>query len=63
MPFIKVPGLAGKLYVPDDRPPGSKKHPCRDCFGCQQCSDDRCCLCRSEWIKGKKAACGEVNCC
>jgi len=48
MTFINVPGLAGKLYVPDGRPPGSKKHPCRDCFGCQQCSDDRCSLCRSE---------------
>ena len=48
MTFINVPGLAGKLYVPDGRSHGSKKHPCRDCFGCQQCSDDRCSLCRSE---------------
>jgi len=48
MAFISAPGLAGKLYVPDGRPLRSKKHPCRDCFECQQCSDDRCSLCRSE---------------
>jgi hypothetical protein len=48
MAFINVPGLVGKLYVPDDRPLRPKKHACPDCFGCQQCSDDRCRLCRSE---------------
>jgi hypothetical protein len=48
VPFIKVPGLSGKVYVPESCSAASKKHPCRDCFGCQQCSDDRCSLCRSE---------------
>ena len=44
--FVRVPGLSGKVYVPEPCPAASKKHPCRDCFGCQQCSDDRCWLCR-----------------
>lgn len=46
MPFIMVPGLSGKVYVPEPCAAASKKHPCRDCFGCQQCSEDRCSLCR-----------------
>ena len=45
--FVRVPGLSGKVYVPEPCPAASKKHPCRDCFGCQQCSDERCSLCRS----------------
>jgi hypothetical protein len=47
MPFVRVPGLSGKVYVPESCPAESKKHPCRDCFDCQRCSDDRCRLCRS----------------
>jgi hypothetical protein len=47
MAFINVPGLAGKLYVPEGRLLRSKKHSCPDCFGCQQCSEERCRLCRS----------------
>lgn len=47
MAFVRVPGLPGKVYVPEPCPADSKKHPCPDCFGCQRCSDDRCALCRS----------------
>lgn len=47
MGFITLPGLPGKVYVPANRPADSKKHPCPDCFGCQNCSHDRCGLCRS----------------
>jgi hypothetical protein len=46
MAFIRTPGLSGKLYVPE---PGGREHskrPCPDCFGCQQCSDTRCGVCR-----------------
>jgi len=46
VPFIKVPGVSGKVYVPESCSAASKKHPCGDCFGCQRCSDDRCNLCR-----------------
>jgi len=46
MPFVTVPGLKGKVYIPDDKPECSKKHPCRDCYSCQMCSDDRCEVCR-----------------
>mgnify|MGYP006901960248 CR=1 FL=1 len=44
MGFIRMKGVEGLVYVPEDtgRP---KKHPCRDCFSCQWCSDNRCELC------------------
>jgi len=61
MAFVSVPGLKGKVYVPDESRGGSKKHPCQDCFSCQQCSDDRCRVCLSfcqcccnDQIKSKK---------
>jgi len=47
MSFVSVPGLKGKVYVPDELREGSKKNPCQDCFSCQQCSDDRCRVCLS----------------
>ncbi|MBI9083139.1 MAG: hypothetical protein JEZ11_06035 [Desulfobacterales bacterium] len=44
MPFVRMKGLPGKVYVPDiRREPG--KHGCPDCYRCQQCSDDRCQVC------------------
>ena len=46
MPFIRIQGLHGMVFVPECCSPDSKKHPCRDCFDCQRCSDDRCRLCR-----------------
>jgi len=48
MAFVKIPGLAGKLYVPDKKPKTEKKHACKDCFACQDCGDDRCQVCRRE---------------
>jgi len=47
MPFVKVPGVTGKVYVPEASAGQTKKHPCPDCFACQQCSDDRCNVCRT----------------
>lgn len=47
MGFESIPGIEGKVFVPDEAP-GERKHPCRDCFRCQQCSDDRCRVCRSD---------------
>lgn len=44
MPFIKIEGFTGNIFVPE-RNPGKKKHPCRDCYSCQFCSDERCELC------------------
>jgi hypothetical protein len=46
MGFVKVPGLPGRVYVPDPAPQDRKKHPCKDCFCCEFCSDDRCRVCR-----------------
>jgi hypothetical protein len=48
MAWITVPGLAGKVYQPDGCPPEHRKHPCRDCFRCQHCGEDRCRVCRAE---------------
>jgi hypothetical protein len=44
MGFIRMEGVCGQVFVPEGSPE-PKKHPCPDCFECQQCSDDRCRLC------------------
>ncbi len=47
MPFVQVPGLNGKVYTPQTKENEQKKYPCKDCFSCQMCSEDRCNICRS----------------
>ncbi len=47
MPWQTIPGIIGKVYLPDPQGSG-KKHPCSGCFRCQNCSTDRCHLCRAE---------------
>jgi hypothetical protein len=44
MAFIRMKGVEGLVYVPQDDG-GLKKHPCEDCYFCQWCSDNRCDLC------------------
>ena len=57
MSFVSVPGLNGKVYVPE-KPQGSlKKHPCKECYFCQFCSDDRCNVC----LGSKKCECKEYD--
>ena len=56
MPFVRYPGLEGKVYVPEKVSADAKKHPCRDCFSCQMCSDDRCRSCLGQ-NQGKKHFC------
>ena len=51
MPYITIPGLKGKVYVPGGRG-GKKRHKCPDCDWCQMCSETRCRLCM------KRKACG-----
>jgi hypothetical protein len=46
MPWIKMPGLDGRVYVPPEAVDASHKNDCPDCFHCQLCSADRCRLCR-----------------
>ncbi|MCF8075723.1 MAG: hypothetical protein K9K63_16435 [Desulfotignum sp.] len=48
MPFVSIPGMPGRLYVPGERAECVKKFPCKDCFSCEYCSDDRCRVCRGE---------------
>ena len=47
MAFRSIPGIEGKVFVPD-KDAGEGKHPCPDCYACQHCSDDRCRVCRSD---------------
>lgn len=56
MAYIKISGFKGKIYIPDENK-DNKKHNCPDCYYCQVCSDDRCCLCLE--IKAKK--CNDVS--
>lgn len=44
MAWKRIPGLPGRLYVPEPGPP--KKHPCRNCHACQWCDETRCRVCR-----------------
>ena len=63
MPFIRVPGLEGKVFVPMTDPGMRKKHPCKDCHFCQMCGDDRCALCKvQKESRAKKTVCAtETN--
>ena len=45
--FIVIPGVKGKVFKPEERFDLPKKHPCKKCYSCQLCSDDRCTLCRT----------------
>jgi len=45
MAFVSVSGLKGKIYVPEKQQESLKKHPCKECYFCQFCSDDRCRVC------------------
>ena len=57
MSFVSVPGLKGKVYVPEKPQEGLKKHPCKECYFCQFCSDDRCNVC----LGSKKCECKEYD--
>jgi hypothetical protein len=46
MPFVTMPGVKGKVYVPEKTCRIPRKYPCPDCFSCQFCSDGRCSVCR-----------------
>ncbi len=54
MAFVKVPGLPGKVYVPDRKKGCPCKHPCRDCFSCGFCSEDKCRICLGDKNKISK---------
>ncbi len=46
MPWISMPGVTGKVYVPEAAGGTSQKHPCTTCFACQWCDETRCRVCR-----------------
>jgi hypothetical protein len=45
MGFMTSDLIKGRIFVPAKPPAHSRKHPCKDCFSCQHCGDDRCGLC------------------
>ena len=53
MRFQKLPGLTGKVYIPEPPPDAAKKHRCPDCCRCQMCSESRCNVCRSHQDKAE----------
>lgn len=55
MAWITVPGLAGKIYAPDDEK-AQKKHLCNGCFSCQWCDETRCRVCRGQNAAGRHTA-------
>ncbi|MGD2150534.1 MAG: hypothetical protein PVJ20_03635 [Desulfobacterales bacterium] len=59
MKFVSVPGLKGKVYVPEKQPVSLKKHPCKDCYFCQLCSDDRCAVCLGSKISDSQKSSGK----
>ena len=54
MPYERIPGKVGLIYVPPKADNESKKHPCPDCFVCQWCGDTRCVSCRGSCSGGKR---------
>ncbi|HHE74267.1 MAG: hypothetical protein DRH90_09380 [Deltaproteobacteria bacterium] len=48
MPFVTLPDIKGKIYVPEQNALSLKKHSCGNCFSCRMCSDDRCRICLSK---------------
>lgn len=45
MAWCSIPDVTGKVFVPDTAA-NDGKHPCKDCFACQNCSQERCRVCR-----------------
>jgi hypothetical protein len=49
MGFVRMPGIEGKVYVPEKMSSQqTRKHDCLDCYACQMCGDDRCGICRGD---------------
>jgi hypothetical protein len=55
MAFVSLPGITGKVYVPEENENHPRKHPCKDCYCCQCCSDDRCNVCLTQPDSCKKS--------
>ncbi len=53
MPFIEMDGVDGLVFVPESEDKIPKKHPCKDCSACRQCSDACCRICLSNKYKAK----------
>jgi L-ascorbate metabolism protein UlaG (beta-lactamase superfamily) len=53
MPYVKIPGFKGKLYIPEENK-CVKKHDCKDCNSCQMCSNSKCSLCLKNKAGSKK---------
>ncbi|MBU2481502.1 MAG: hypothetical protein KJ760_10475, partial [Proteobacteria bacterium] len=52
----------GNVYVPEIKNTCPKKHPCKDCFACEFCSDDRCRVCRRTLNSEDTKSCHHPEC-
>jgi hypothetical protein len=60
MDFVAIPGLKGKVYIPSENANLIKKHHCRDCYFCQWCADDKCCICSGQKENSDKKCCSKT---
>lgn len=42
MAWVRMRGIEGLVWEPEQDPVAERKHNCRDCYSCQMCSDARC---------------------
>ncbi len=61
MAWLRIPGVTGKVYVPEATGQIPKKHPCKACFACQWCDETRCQVCRSD--DDQRAGPAPAHCC
>jgi hypothetical protein len=53
MAWIRMPGIDGLVFVPEQSAANKRKRRCKDCFSCQHCGDTRCneCVMRKQCRK------------
>jgi hypothetical protein len=59
MAWIRIPGVTGKIYEPEDAGQLPKKHPCPTCHRCQWCDENRCRVCRGDGKGASKEPSGQ----
>jgi len=48
MAFIRIKGITGLVFAPEQGVAAPRKHRCPDCHSCQWCGDERCATCRGQ---------------
>ena len=50
MKFKIIPGVKGKIFVPESEKERFRKHRCPDCYYCQNCGNERCSVCLGKTV-------------